>query len=317
MTRWPCLSIRKIEPSSASGASSYSDRSVSRISTPERVPGSYDLITPCTGGDATGVGEFAAIRRIRRLFPEAPPGQAWIGDDAAVLDGGLLLAIDTVVAGVHFGAQTPLADVGWKALVVNVSDVAAMGGIPGHAVASVAGPADLDLDLIYEGMAEASATYGCPVVGGDLTNAPTLVVSVALTGHVEGPAVLRSGARPGDGIYVTGPLGGAAAGAYVARPQARVTEGTAARLAGATAMIDVSDGLVADLNHVADASGVGYQLEDVPVADGATDEQALHGGEDFELLFTGMDLPVGIRIGTCTADASQRLPARGWEHDFS
>ena len=263
------------------------------------------------------MGEFAAIRRIRRLFPEAPPGQAWIGDDTAVLEGGLLLAIDTVVAGVHFAPDAHLADVGWKALVVNVSDVAAMGGIPGHAVASVAGPPDLDLDLIYEGMADASVTYGCPVVGGDLTNAATLVVSVAVTGHVDGPPVLRSGARPGDGIYVTGPLGAAAAGGYTARPRARVAEGTAARLAGATAMIDVSDGLIADLGHLAEASSVGYQLDHVPAADGATEEQALHGGEDFELVFTGTDLPVGIRIGTCTADVSQRLAARGWEHDFS
>lgn len=262
------------------------------------------------------MGEFAAIERIRRLFPSPPPGQAWIGDDAAVLDDGLLLAVDTVVAGVHFTAGMPLADVGWKALTVNVSDIAAMGGTPGHAVVAVAAPPDTDLDLIYQGMAEASATYACPVVGGDLANAAQLVVTVAVTGRVDGTPVLRSGARPGDGIYVTAPLGAAAAGAYRARPRARVAEGTAARQAGATAMIDVSDGLVADLNHIAEASGVGYELRDVPVADGATEEQALHGGEDFELVFTGIDLAVGIRIGTCTADTSQRLPARGWEHKF-
>jgi thiamine-monophosphate kinase len=183
-------------------------------------------------------------------------------------------------------------------------------------VVAVAAPPDTDLDLIYQGMAEASATYACPVVGGDLANAAQLVVTVAVTGRVDGTPVLRSGARPGDGIYVTAPLGAAAAGAYRARPRARVAEGTAARQAGATAMIDVSDGLVADLNHIAEASGVGYELRDVPVADGATEEQALHGGEDFELVFTGIDLAVGIRIGTCTADTSQRLPARGWEHKF-
>ena len=263
------------------------------------------------------MGEFAAIERIRRLFPSPPPGQAWIGDDAAVLDDGLLLAVDTVVAGVHFRADTPLADVGWKALTVNVSDIAAMGGTPGHAVVAVAAPSDTDLDLIYEGMAEASATYGCPVVGGDLANANELVVTVAVTGRVDGAPVLRSGAKPGDGIYVTGPLGAAAAAGYRVRPQARLAEGQAARAAGATAMIDVSDGLVADLGHIADASGVGYELDRVPVAEGATEEQALRGGEDYELVFTGIDLPVGIRIGTCTADVSQRLPGGGWEHRFS
>jgi thiamine-monophosphate kinase len=263
------------------------------------------------------VGEFAAIERIRRLFPPAPAGQAWIGDDAAVLEDGLLLAIDALVEGVHFAADAALDDVGWKALTVNVSDIAAMGGTPRHAVVAVAGPQSVDLDLMYEGMAEASRTYGCPVVGGDLTNAAQLVVTVAVTGHVDGAAVLRSGARPGDGIYSTGPLGGAAAGGYRARPQARLKEGAAARDAGATAMIDVSDGLVADLNHIAEASGVGYTLDTIPTADGATEEQALRGGDDYELVFTGIDLPVGIRIGTCTDDPSQRLPGGGYEHRFA
>ena len=82
-------------------------------------------------------------------------------------------------------------------------------------------------------------------------------------------------------------------------------------------MIDVSDGLVADLGHIADASGVGYVLDAVPVAEGATEDQALHGGEDYELVFTGIDLPVGIRIGTCTDDPSQRLPGGGFEHRFA
>jgi thiamine-monophosphate kinase len=267
--------------------------------------------------DGTGGGEFAAIERFRRLLPGPPPGQVWIGDDAAVLEGGLLLAVDAVVEGVHFQPDQALDDVGWKALTVNVSDVAAMGGTPTAAVVSIVGPTHVDLDLLLKGVADAAADYGCAVVGGDLANGPALVVTVAVTGAVDGQPVLRSGARPGDTIYVTGPLGGAAAGGYRSRSHARVAEGVAARRAGATAMIDVSDGLAADLGHIATASGVGVVLENVPVAAGATEDQALHGGEDYELVFTGGDLPLGTPIGRCTGDQSDRPPGGGWEHRFS
>jgi thiamine-monophosphate kinase len=137
--------------------------------------------------------------------------------------------------------------------------------------------------------------------------------------------VRRSGASPGEAIYVTGPLGAAAASGWTRRPLARVAEGVDARGAGATAMIDVSDGLVADLGHVADESGVGFALDEIPVAPGATLDQALTGGEDYELVFTApvARLPVGFRIGVCTADPSERtlagqaLPVGGgWEHRF-
>ena len=164
------------------------------------------------------------------------------------------------------------------------------------------------------------------MAGGDLsaTSGP-LVVSVAITGTVDddGPGpVLRSGARPGDGVFVTGPLGEVAAAGYaVGRRRARLSEGQAARRAGATAMIDVSDGFAADLAHVLDASGVGVEVEHVPVADGATEAQALGGGEDYELLFTlppDATAPAGsIRVGTIVADRSARPPAvAGWQHRF-
>lgn len=302
------------------------------------------------------MGEFAAIERLRRKLAPPPAGEVWIGDDAAVVaapDGPLLLCADAVVAGVHADlALVGLDDLGWKALAVNVSDVAAMGGRPGHALVTVAGPTDTDLDRLYDGIAAAAREYACPVVGGDLANAPVLVVTVAVTGGLGGrPPVLRSGARPGDALFVTGPLGRSAAGLAVLRgerevlaavrddlvgahrrPKARVAEGEAAAAAGATAMVDVSDGLSADLGHLATASGVGVTLDAVPVAAGATEDEALGGGEDYELVFSAPDpdrvaaafaaagLRVPRRIGACTADLHRRtlrdapLPAVGWEH---
>jgi thiamine-monophosphate kinase len=258
-------------------------------------------------------GEFELLARWRQRFPA-------IGDDAAVI-GPLLLACDAVVGGVDFTAATPPADVGWKAVVANVSDIAAMGGTPRWLLAAVAAPAGTDLDGLVDGVAGAAAEYGCEVVGGDLSSVDgPLVVAVTVVGEAPDGAVLRSGARPGDVIYVTGPLGAAAASGWRRRPVARVAEGQAARRAGATAMIDVSDGLAADLAHLADASGVGFALDRVPVAEGASAEQALHGGEDFELLYTGPPGLAGIVVGRCVADPGQRtlagspLPPGGWQH---
>ncbi len=294
-------------------------------------------------------------------------GETWIGDDAAVVacrpgpsgDGWLLLAADTVVAGVHADLElTGLDDLGWKAVAASVSDIAAMGGEPGHALVTVAGPPGTRLDLLYQGVAAAAESFGCPVVGGDLTNAGDTVVTVAVTGRCPGVPVLRSGARPGDAIWVTGPVGGAAAGLRLltaarsasaapgrdlpsdadyraavqahARPVPQLAAGRAARSCGATAMIDVSDGLSADLDHIATESGVGIRLDTVPVHPAATLEEALSGGEDFALVFcapesaavaasfAGLDTPV--RVGRCTSDPSERtlggeaLPVGGWEH---
>jgi thiamine-monophosphate kinase len=305
-------------------------------------------------------GEFAAIASIAGRLPAAPDGELWIGDDAAAvtMPAGtrLLVTVDTVVAGVHADLSlTGVDDLGWKALAAAVSDIAAMGGEVGHALVSVAGPGagSVDLDALYEGLAASALAHGCPVIGGDLVDAPVLVVTVAVTGSCPGEPVRRDGAHVGDAVFVTRPVGASAAGLRVyragavaptdaemalmrahARPSAQVGAGGAARRAGATAMIDISDGLVADLGHLADASGVGIDLTDVPVATSATLEEALGGGEDYALAFCSAQ-PAAvaaafadaneappIRIGVCTADAGvvtfegRQVARSGWEHPW-
>jgi len=190
-----------------------------------------------------------------------------------------------------------------------------------------------DIERLYDGLADASAAYACPVVGGDLTSGATFVVTVAITGTVDGDPVLRSGARPGDLVFVTGPLGGAVADLHAgiagrtARPAARVAEGRAARLAGATSMIDLSDGLALDLRRIAAASRTGAIVDDVPVADGATREDAMTGGDDYELLFTAADearvreafagLRAPIVIGRVVEGSEVTgVPEGGWRHEW-
>jgi thiamine-monophosphate kinase len=303
-------------------------------------------------------GERAAVERLRRRLPGPPPGEVWIGDDAAVLarpEGRLIVTTDLTVAGVHGDLRhIGLEDFGWRALVRAVSDVAAMGGRPVGAVVAVAAPPDTDLDALYDGIAAAAVAHGCPVVGGDLSTATQLVVAVTVDGDLgDGPAVLRSGARPGDALVVSGPLGGAAAGLRALstggrhgvredgivhahlRPRARLAEGEAARRAGASAMIDVSDGLLLDLARLADASGVGFALEAVPVHEGASLEDALGGGDDYELVMAHPDgaalaaafAELGLRppfvMGTCVAEPGRRtlggapVRPRGFEHPLT
>ena len=267
-------------------------------------------------------GEFEIVRWITERFPLA-------GDDAAVVEaptGSLLLAADAIVGGVDFTEATPPEDIGYRAVLANASDIAAMGGEPRHLLVTVVAPPGTEVQRVLEGVAAGARAHGCEVAGGDLSSTTgPLVVSVAITGVVpDGAPVLRSGARPGDAVFVTGPLGGAAARGYEfgpQRPRARVGEGTEARRRGATAMIDVSDGLAADLTRLLDASGVGVVLTHVPVAAGATEAHALGGGDDYELAFTlpaGVEPPPGaIRVGTVTADRAQRPPAvPGWEHQL-
>ena len=262
-------------------------------------------------GDGDGAvgrpgGELAFIERLKRRLPASPEGQCWIGDDAAVLDAGSLLKTDVLVEGVHFDlAWCSPQDVGWKAVAVNLSDIAAMGGSPSAAVVSLVVRDDEPgvPDRVMDGIAVAADRFGCPIVGGDTSIGPALVVAVAVLGraHPSGP-VLRSGARPGDIVFVTGDLGGAGSALArrlagereqpgmerLRRPVPRLAVGAAVAAAGGSAMIDISDGLATDLGHLCSASGCGAVVDQdaLPLAPGVDIETALFSGDDYELLFT-------------------------------
>ncbi len=286
----------------------------------------------------------------------ARPGELWFGDDAAVLGPApvsmdVLLCSDSAVAGVHADLRllSP-ADLGWRAVAATLSDIAAMGGEPWRLVALVSSSPEVPVSEIMEGVIAAAQRFGCPVVGGDVTSSATPTVSIAAVGLApRGEAVTRAGAHPNQAIFVTGPLGGSAAGlrelsdphgapdpsleAAHRAPSPRLEEGGAARRAGASAMSDISDGLGLDLDRLARASGVGVALIDVPVAEGATRDEALGGGEDYELIIVTGDpeglrrvfleegLALPIEIGTTVADPSIRtlrgevLVASGYRHD--
>src|SRR5712691_13565429 len=176
------------------------------------------------------VGEFGLVERLGALLGDAPEGETWIGGDAAVLrapGGTILFTADLLVEGVHFDlAWTPPADLGYKAVAVNCSDVAAMGGTPRRALVSLGVRPGIDVDFLealYRGMRECSDAFGMAVVGGDVSRAQQLVVSVALLGNPAGRRVIeRRGARSGDVVCVTGTLGAAAAGLRLARSGAEM-----------------------------------------------------------------------------------------------
>lgn len=284
------------------------------------------------------LGEFGLIDLLTRDMIYNPGGVIkGVGDDTAVLAAGrgtwLLFTADMMVEGVHFSLDySTFRQVGWKALAVNLSDIAAMGGRPTHSVVSLAVPPRLDsssLLELYDGLREAAKMYRVNIVGGDtVSNPERLVLNVALLGEVEeGKAVYRSGARPGDGVYVTGALGAPAAGLYLfqnpdlpcapeaadycrrahAAPQPRVGAGVFLARCGVSSMDDISDGLASEMHEICGASGVGCLIrgEDVPVdprvravaerAGVDPLEWALFGGEDLELVFTAGQ-EVGERI---------------------
>jgi thiamine-monophosphate kinase len=276
-------------------------------------------------------GEFDLIAKLaeRIADPAGPKSERvllGIGDDAAVTApaGPTATSVDMLIEGVHFRrATSPLRQVGRKSLSVGLSDLAAMGAEPGEAYLALGIPDDLDqagcLEL-YGGLAEVAVETGTALAGGDVSASPVLAIAVTVVGHAESPQRLvgRGGARPGDALVVSGDLGGAAAGLLLlerpelrepladavadglisrqANPTPRLAAGTALAAAGATAMIDLSDGLGADGWQLAAASGASLRIEldRLPLQHGVREtasaagldplDLATSGGEDYELL---------------------------------
>ena len=268
------------------------------------------------------VGELGLLAELERLGLVQG-----IEHDAAQIEiaglGGLVVTTDALVEGVHFRFDlVSWAELGFRAAAVNISDLAASGAEPLALVVTLALPGETrveDVVELYAGIAEA----GVPVRGGDTTRADALLLSVTALGRSE-RVPGRAGARVGDLVVVTGPLGGAGAAfraGRLARPPIRVDEGR--RLAAvANAMLDVSDGLGVDAAHIARRSGcrVAIELERVPLAEGATIEDAGFG-EDYELLAATPDARGFTVIGRCEEGTGVRLTLGGepydlpgWEH---
>jgi thiamine-monophosphate kinase len=271
--------------------------------------------------------ERELVARVQQRLPPAPP---WllvgIGDDAAVVEPERnrleVLTVDALVDGVHFDRRfVPAAAIGHRALAVNLSDLASMGAAPRLALLSLALPGTLpvpDFDALLDGFTALAAVHRMHVVGGNLTRTPgPLVIDVTAIGTVKRRrALTRAGARPGDAVYISGSIGGAAAGlaalaagqsqvasqpqvdAYL-RPEPRIRLGLMlSRNRAASSCVDLSDGLADGVHRLAEASGVGLAIDAdaLPIDQGARDRLAAHGkdpvieavsgGDDYELLFT-------------------------------
>ncbi|MEW6685956.1 MAG: thiamine-phosphate kinase [Candidatus Edwardsbacteria bacterium] len=323
------------------------------------------------------LGEFGLIERIRKKFKKARSSKrilVGIGDDTAIIsphiDKLVLLTIDTMVEGLHFDlSYMTFADIGWKLMASNLSDIAAMGGIPVCALISLAVPSSYEvkwIDELYKGIEKISRRFNVSLVGGDTVSSSLLVVSLSLYGEIDRKKFsLRSGAKVGDLIFVTGNLGGSEAGRLVLKhnlplggevlaevkskhlhPIPRIDKAKMLlKNVRIHSMIDISDGLASEINHIAEESKVGALIyeDKIPiskstqkVAEKLGDKAinyALYGGEDYELLFTLSQgeqkkvknltnrIPIGEIIerkkGVLLIDRNgykHRLKAKGYEH---
>lgn len=263
--------------------------------------------------------EDSITRKLRRRWP-------LIGDDCAVIPAravDLLFTTDFSIEGVHFKRKTPSEEAGHRAVARALSDIAAMGGVPMYCLISLALAPWTDqrwIDGFYRGLEKILRKTKTELAGGDISHARQLVCDVVIWGSVaKGKALMRSGARPGELLYVSGPLGG-----WRHKPVVVPRLNIGRKLVGhASACMDISDGLALDLHRLCLASGVAADIEAVPLLKGATVEQALHDGEDYELVYTappGVRVP-GIRIGAITKGQAgavryqgKALAAIGYDH---
>lgn len=284
------------------------------------------------------MGENAVLQRLLRRMPTNEKLIVGPGDDCAVVsrnaDWDTLLKTDVVVESVHFTPDTPPELIGRKALARAVSDIAAMGGIPEHALVTLLVHPSRSverLEQLYSGLHRLAECYGISLAGGETSSLPIdgMVINVALTGRIErGKAVLRSGARDGDILCVSGLLGGSFPSErhLTFEPRVKLARFLMENDLVPSAMMDLSDGLATDLPRLAEASGCGYELtpETIPCHPECSIENALTDGEDYELLMTFppktaqrlslIDLPVSITsIGKIVPRSRENL-GRGWQH---
>ena len=294
--------------------------------------------------------ELALIDRIRTRVSPGSGVVLGIGDDCAVVRPrgaaeDWLYTTDMLIEGTHFLRATHnAADIGWKTVARGLSDIAAMGGTPRFCLLSLALGDWVDtrwVDGFYRGLLRLAESSGAALIGGDVARQPHVTCDIVVAGTVpRGKALRRDGARPGDAVYVSGTLGGSALGfatergkawARHKRPQPRLALGRFLReRLRATSAMDLSDGLSLDLRRLSLASGLHAEIAAPPIFPGATLEQSLHGGEDYELLFTVaartavprefQGLPL-TRIGTMRKGSpgtilldGAPLPALGYDH---